>query len=79
MVSLCLKAIARSLLKYSIAEFTVEEGIAKSSSPNIYKASRLTYRDSYPTDKIIEILFHDGLHYSSIDICKPYGEICAHD
>jgi hypothetical protein len=30
------KAIARSLLKYSIAEFTVEDGIAKSNSPKIY-------------------------------------------
>ena len=32
--------MARSLLKYSIAEFTVEEGIAKSIRLKIYKVEK---------------------------------------
>ncbi len=34
--------MARSLLKYSMAEFTVDEGIAKSKSPNIYRCENVT-------------------------------------
>ena len=40
LVRRCLKDIASSLLKYSIAEFTVEDGIAKSINPKIYNHTR---------------------------------------
>jgi hypothetical protein len=34
--------MARSLLKYSMAEFTVDEGIANSIRPNIYIHENVT-------------------------------------
>ena len=70
--------MARSLLKYSIAELTVEEGIAKSKRPKIYNNDVLDKRGlSYTADKRIELSFNYCLHNFAVYISQPYGKECT--
>ncbi len=74
----CLNDIANNLLKYSIAEFTVDEGIAKSINPKIYIKHTLKLNTkAYSLEELREIPIDDGFDDLTVDISQPYTEVCA--
>lgn len=70
--------MARSFEKYSIAELTVDDGIAKRRRPKIYTEIGLSKAITYSTDEFSKISLNNSLHNLTVHICQPNTHVCSY-